>query len=298
MRGMTDRFVQFSLGITNAEEVQRRANSGINIGGGLTASPLETALRYNAADGLREETVFGTSFLFFQPVYNVRPLNMLQMFEEASTKFPGAQGRQVTLNARTTDGANVAATNAALAALETADARGLVNLRGTGVRDAGAGFVSQLLSYRTDGTYKSGNDSVSLTRAQLVADAQAGDVVMTFTAQLRSGYGTVAEPLLSPGTGGCTDCGDPAIPQIVAAAPANPPAFSVTGVDVAAGATLFVDGQPATGTVGCTGAGFGQCSIDLAVKPAAGLHVVQVQNGAGPLSNELPLCVGDAAGCR
>jgi YVTN family beta-propeller protein len=298
MRGMTDRFVQFSLGITAAEEVQRRANNGLNIGGGLSSSPLEAALRYDAADGLREETVFGTSFLFFQPVYNVRPLNILQMFEEASTKFPGAQGRQVTLNARTTGPALLAATNAALAGLETADARGLVNLRGLGMRRAGAGFTTQLLSYRADGTFKNANDSLSLTRAQLVAEAQAGDLVMTFTAQLRSGYGTVAEPLLSPGAGGCGDCGDPAIPHVTAAAPADPPAFSVTGVDVAAGAALFVDGQPATGTVGCTGAGFGQCSVDLAVTPAAGLHVVQVQNPAGPLSNELPFCVGAAAGCR
>ena len=121
---------------------------------------------------------------------------------------------------------------------------------------------------------------------------------MTFTAQLRSGYGTIAEPLLSPGTGGCTGCGDPAIPNILATAPANPPAFNATGVAIAAGATLFVDGQPATGTVSCTGTGVGQCSIDLAVKPAAGLHVVQVQNPAGPLSNELPVCVGNATGCR
>ena len=294
MRGMTDRFVQFSLGITNAEEVQRRANSGLNIGGGLTSSPLEASLRYNAADGLREETVFGTSFLFFQPVYNVRPLNMLQMFEEASTQFPGAQGRQVTLNQRTTSAANLAATNALLTSLETADARGLVNLRASGVRNG----TPIVFSYRSDGTWKSGNDSVSLTHAQLVAEATAGSTLLTVTAALRSGYGTVPQPLLSPGTGGCTDCGDPAIPQIAAAAPANPPAFSVTGVDVAAGATLFVDGQPAAGAAGCTGTGFGQCSLDLAVKPADGLHVVQVQNGAGPLSNELPVCVGDAAGCK
>ena len=78
----------------------------------------------------------------------------------------------------------------------------------------------------------------------------------------------------------------------------NPPAFSVTGKDIAPFATLFVDGQPAAGTMTCTGTGIGECSIDLAVKPANGLHVVQALNAAGPLSNELPVCVGDAAGCR
>jgi YVTN family beta-propeller protein len=299
MRGLTDRFVQFSLGLTAAEEIQRFANNGISFQG-FTAAPLEPSLRYSAADGMREETVLGAAFLAFEPVYGMRPLNILQMLEEASTQFPGAQGRQVTLNQRTTNASNLAATNALLGSLETADTRGLVNLRVTGVRNAGAGFVPQLLSFRPDGTYKSGNNAVSLTRAQLVAEAQAGNLVMTITAHLRSGYGTVPEPLLSPGTGGCTGCGDPAIPQITAAAPANPPAFNATGVDVQAGATVFVDGQPAAAgsTVSCTGTGLGQCSIDLATKPAAGLHVVQVQNPNGPLSNELPICVGNATGCR
>jgi YVTN family beta-propeller protein len=297
MRGLTDRFLQFSIGPTAAEEIQRAANNGINFQG-IVASPMEAAIRYNAADGLREETVLGTAFLAFQPVYGMRPQNILQMLEEASTQFPGAQGRQVTINQRTTNGGNLAATTALIAALETADTRGLVNLRGTGVRDVGAGFASQVFSFRSDGTYKNNNDSVSLTRAQLIAEAQAGDLVVTFTAALRSGYGFVPQPLLSPGTGGCTGCGDPAIPNIPAAAPADPPAFNATGVDVAVDATLLVDGQPAAGTLTCTGTGVGDCSIDLAVKPANGLHVVQARNGAGPLSNELPICVGNATGCR
>ena len=42
----------------------------------------------------------------------------------------------------------------------------------------------------------------------------------------------------------------------------------------------------------------GPVSIDLDATPAAGLHLVQVQNPAGPISNELPICVGAAANCN
>jgi YVTN family beta-propeller protein len=285
---------------TNQGGIANQPDTCADSDAGCHALPLGTVTNSATLGAFEAPTMRGMTdrFLAFQPVYGMRPLNILQMFEEASTQFPGAQGRQVTVNQRTTNGGNIAATTALINALEVSDTRGLVNLRGVGVRDAGAGFVAQVFSFRSDGLYKNNNDSVLLTRAQLISEAQAGDLVMTFTAALRSGYGSAAEPLLSPGTGGCTGCGDPAIPQIAAAAPANPPAFTATGVDVASGATLFVDGQPATGTVSCTGTGVGQCSIDLAVKPANGLHVVQVQNPSGPMSNELPVCVGDAAGCR
>ena len=43
---------------------------------------------------MREESrCFGAAFLAFQPVYGMRPLNILQMLEEASTQFPGRAGR-------------------------------------------------------------------------------------------------------------------------------------------------------------------------------------------------------------
>jgi hypothetical protein len=70
MRGKTDRFLQFSLGPTGAEELQVQANAGFNAFG-FVASPLEPAIAYSAAAGLREETVFGTAFLAFQPVYGI-----------------------------------------------------------------------------------------------------------------------------------------------------------------------------------------------------------------------------------
>jgi hypothetical protein len=90
--------------------------------------------------------------------------------------------------------------DALLADLATADTRGLVNLRGRGTRDAGAGFQRLLLSYRPDDTFKDSDDAVSRTQADVIAEAQAGNLVMTFTAALRSGYGTTQfpQPLLKP----------------------------------------------------------------------------------------------------
>ncbi|RIL06421.1 MAG: hypothetical protein DCC71_06840 [Proteobacteria bacterium] len=304
MRGLPDRVLQFSLGATNPRDVLLQANAGF---GGLGVGPLEAPIQFSANQGYREITTFGSAFLIFQPVYATRPLHMFQMFEEASTGFSGAQSRQVQLNVRTTTGGALAETDTLLAALELADTRGLVNLRVVGVRDAGSGPQFLRLSFRNDGTYKNGSDGLSLTRAQLIAEAQAGATVMTATAALRSRFGSAEapQPLLGACVSGCsTTTGDPALPNFTTGGSTNPPAFTVIGTDVRTDAQILVDGVPATGTIGC-GAGVsgdfcvnGNVSIDLAAKPAAGLHLVQVQNPQGPLSNELPLCVGTSTNCN
>ena len=301
MRGMTDRFLQFSLGPTFVRELELQANAGIGV---IGVAPLEAPLQWSASQGAREITTFGGAFAIFQPVYNTRPLDIWQMFEEASTGFSGAQARQVQLNTRTTSGGGLAQTETLMAALELADTRGLVNLRAVGVRDAGAGFIPQTLSYRSDGTYKNAPQSLSLTHAQLVAAAQAGTTIMTLTGALRSKFGAAPQPLLGACVSGCSaTTGDPALPNFTIGA-GDPPAFTVVGTDVRSDAAIFVNGSPATGTIGC-GAGMtgsfcnnGNVSLDLAVKPPTGLNLVQVQNPFGPLSNELPICVGTSADCN
>ena len=38
--------------------------------------------------------------------------------------------------------------------------------------------------------------------------------------------------------------------------------------------------------------------VGLAAVPAAGLHLLQIQNGDGPISTEVPFCVGpNISGC-
>ncbi len=310
MRGMTDRFLQFSLGPTGPVEMQAQASIDTTItiqGFSLVVAAVHETVRWDATQGYREIGTFGTAFLLFNPAYAVVPLPIFQMFEEASTGYTGAIGRQVELNTRTTGGGALLETDTLLAALELADTRGLANLRAVGVRNAGSGFAPDAFSFRSDGTYKNDVESVSLTRAQLVAEAQAGTSILTATASLRSGQqvpGTgVPQPLLAIGTGsGVT--GDPPLPVFASGGSANPPAFTALGTDVRTDAVVFVDGAPATATVTCS-AGItgsfcnnGNVSIDLAVKPATGLHLLQVLNPTGPLSNELPLCVGTQLECR
>lgn len=305
MRGMTDRYLQFSLGLTFVRDMETQANAGISIPP-ITAQGLETPIRWSATQGPREITTFGTAFLLFEPVYNVRPLDIWQMVEEASTGYSGAQGRQVQLNTRTTAGGALAQTETLLAALELADTRGLVNLRVAGVRDGGSGLAPILLSYRSDATYKNNTQTITLTHAQLVAEAQAGTTIVTVTGALRSKFGTAEspQPLLGACVAGCsTVTGDPELPNFATGA-GDPPAFTVVGTDVRSDALVFVNGAPATGTIVCN-AGLngtfcedGSVSVDLAVKPPTGLNFVQVQNPSGPLSNELPICVGTATNCN
>jgi hypothetical protein len=311
MRGMTDRFLQFSLGPTGPVEMQAQAsvNTTITLQGiPFTVNAMEAPIQWNAANGYREITTFGTAFLLFQIAYGTRPIDIFQMFEEASTGYSGAIGRQVELNTRTTtSGIALLETDTLLAALELADTRGLANLRVVGSRNFGSGLLPATFSFRSDGTYKNNEETVSLTRAQLVAEAQAGTSILTATAALRSGLQVpgigVPQPLLGIGTGlGVT--GDPPLPNFVSGGASDPPAFTAVGTDVRTNAVLFVDGAPATGTITCS-AGItgsfcnnGNVSIDLAATPAVGLHLVQVLNPTGPLSNELPLCVGTQIQCR
>jgi hypothetical protein len=298
MRGLTDRFVQFSLGVTSAEELMVQANAGFTLtiqGFTFTSAPLEPSIQWVPANGMSEGTTFGVAFGVFEPVYGVRPLRIFQMAEEASTGYSGSLARQVTLNSTTTNGGALAATEAIVSRLETADTRGLVNLRGTGLR-SGAPVV---LSY-TGGAYKI-SSSTSISHAQLIAEAQAGTTLVTLTGALRKHHGSAdaPQPLLDVGISATNN--DPPVPWLDQGSPANPVPFTITGTDVRSDATLFLDGAPAAGATltclsGVTGSfctnGPNNVSIDLASKPAFGLHVLQVLNDSGPLSNELPVCVG------
>jgi len=282
MRGMTDRFLQFSIGPTNAEEIQVLANAGVPF---LGVSPLEAPIQWDPANkGFQEITTFGVAFAAFEPVYGVRPLDIFQMFEEASTGFSGALGRQVTLNTRTTNGGLAAATEALLAALEAADTRGVVNLRGEGQRSG----ASVSISFK-DPSYKVGG--VSLTRAQLLAEAQAGTLLATLTAQLRGAVTEeVPQPLIAPvgaqcGTGnGAT--GDPALP--------TGSSFQLDAAHVAVTHVVFLNGQPTSATIQDLGASACQQAATQRIQISGltrtgGLDILQIRNEAGLLSNELPL---------
>jgi len=289
MRGMTDRFLQFSIGPTNAEEMLVVANAGFT-GIPLTIDPLEPSILWNPAVGFREITTFGAAFGVFQPVYNTRPLNMFQMFEEASTGHSGATGRQVTLNTRTTGGALLAPTDALLLDLEAADLRGVVNLRGVGLRSGSSVVISYLSG---TGEYQVGG--LKLTHAALVAEAQVGTTSATLTAHLRSSTSEdTGQPLLAPigancGTGtGAT--GDPALP--------TGSSFQLESKYVTATDTVFVNGQPTAATITVNGPAtsctaiqgrIGTELVTISGLSGSGTRLLQVKNASGLLSNEVPL---------
>jgi len=292
MRGMTDRFLQFSGGFTNPQEILDAVAPLTNLG----------VIPWNPAQGLDELVVFSAGFPAFNPVYNVLPQDMFEMFEEASTGQSGAIGRQLSLNARATDAGHLAGTTSLLAALESADARGAVNLRGYGVRNAGGGFFRIQLSFKSElGLYDAG-DGLSFARAELLADAQSGALVLELTAELREGVGNPGfqQPLISTQATGTGATGDPPLPVLPAGNP-----MTLRGVTVRGDAVVLVDGQPVAATVGCVGGSFAPVycsssvlSVNLAAIPANGMHLLQLQNPTGPLSDEMPICVGPVAGCK
>ena len=73
MRGMTDRFLQFFGGFTSPQEVLDTVAPFTNLG----------VIPWKPAVGLDELTVFAGTFVAFQPLYNVFPTALWQMFEEA-----------------------------------------------------------------------------------------------------------------------------------------------------------------------------------------------------------------------
>ena len=310
MRGLNDRFLQFSLGLTAVEEFLAFANVGLSAIPpflNFDLPPLEPSIQWDPNEGFQEITTFGTAFLLFDPVYRVRPIDMFQMLEEASTGFSGSFARQVTLNQTTTSGGNLADTEAIMNQLEDADVDGLVNLRAEGVRNN----VKTVLSYRAlTGMYKSGN--LELSHADLINEAVAGTSVLTLTGALRENVGaaTHPQPLLAQDGTGSGVTGDPPLPNMSSGGPSNPPAFTVVGVDVRTDAVILVDGVVVDGSVSCGETTVGDfCAdggdsdstidvdIDLDDRPSTGTHLLQVQNPGGPLSNELPLCVGNANNC-
>src|SRR5262245_27256492 len=286
MRGITDRFVQFSAGVTAVRDVLQAVTA---ISG--------TEVPWNPANGFDELTTWAVPFgsptnvIAFRQVYNVRAFNVFQMIEEMSNGQSGALGRQVTLNLRSTTGSAATATGAVLSALETADLDGLVNLAGSGTRNG----ASVRLSFRSDGTYQGGG--LVLTHAQLMAEAAQGKTVVTLTASQRAGVNaaTVQPTIWVDAVGDFFLDGRPNLPIV---ASGNPAPFTLNAGNIQANAKVYVDGNPValdqpitcmSGTFNptCTGPQI-QINIATPIDPP-GLHLLQVQNPDGLLTNELPL---------
>jgi hypothetical protein len=165
----------------------------------------------------------------------------------------------------------------------------VVNLRGDGVFDS----TPVTITYDSDaGLYQVGGSSLS--RAQLESEVDAGDLrgLLTAFLPLNFGTGTHPQPVIAPPAGS----GSTGNPDLDFSDP-----LPVIGTGVRVDAIVFVDGLPVGGSVSCTAIGDlcidGGMSIDFASGLSNGMHLVQLQNPKGPLSNEVPVCQGPAGGC-
>ena len=300
MRGMTDRWLHFSIGITNPEEVLEAVKTPqiINIPGiPIPIQAPATVAPFDPAEGMDELVTFAAAFAIFQPVYGKGPLDMFQMFEEASTGHSGALGRQVTLNSVTTTTPEQTGTEAIWDELEQADADGKVRLIARGLMNGG--FNNFDYDAGAD-NYVSG--AVTFTRADLLTAAQGGNAVLTLTANLPANVGNddYRQALLSVrGTGGGAT-GNPDLPVL----PGDNP-MELRGIDVRSDAQILVDGEVVAGSITCDPpGGFSpyceseNIDVTLTVVPPDGFHLLQVQNPDGPLSVEMPFCVGSVASCQ
>jgi YVTN family beta-propeller protein len=282
MRGLNDRFLQFSGGFTIPEELLD-----------LVAALGYGVIPWDPNEGFDEKVVFSAAFPAFNTAYNVLPDDMFEMFEEAATTTSGALGRGLTLNQDTDTAANLAL----LDDLEAAHERGVVTLFGEGVH-----FGKKVtVAYAGGGMWKVGSNTQ--TRALVEQEVAGGWLRFTITAHLPLNVGQPEhpQPLISmaPGTGAT----DSDFPQLTGGTAGNP--MTLVGLDVREDARILWDGQPDGGSVNCGGGGSfaplctsQQVVVSLAGSYGNGLHLLQLQNGDGPISNELPVCVGNLNGCE
>ncbi len=289
MRGIPDRFLLFSAGVTLVEEQLQASNPSSPF-----FNPDQTDVDWTPELGFDElaswAQAFGTPAQegAFRGTYKADTFDVFQMTEEASTGHSGAVGRQLTLNTRTVnDPTLLAEINATLDVLEQADTDGAIALLGEGERNG-----SDATANWTAGEYRVGG--ATLSRAALVAEAANGTTLVTLTARLPAAVSPgIAQPALAvPAVDpvlGIIDGGRPDLPVL-------PGPMDVDGLHVLSGAAIFVDGQKADGTVTCIGGSFSptcdsdRVQITLTSPPtASGVHLLQLQNPQGLLSNELPI---------
>lgn len=304
MRGLTDRFQQFSLSPTSAEEVLLGLNDGttVNFMGFDVGIPENAFGDWSRSMGLEETFTFGAAFTIFDPAYGVGPLDLFQLFEETSTGHSGTLGRQVTLNADTTSGGELAGTEALLDELEDAAGRGVVVVQGRALE----GNLEKYIQYRPDtDDYEIGGNALS--RSALLSEAQSGAILATLTAELPAGVSESSpQPLVAPpgancGTAPGNSTGDPGFLEMEVGQSST--TLSLEAAHVTGDARVFLDGQPRPGADVTLTGGSPVCGaeavtpdpieLDLGTVPAEGVYALQVQTPDGLLSNELPLIVLD-----
>jgi len=245
---------------------------------------------YEPAVGMTERGQFmGTFEAVFHLAYGVRGAAMWQYFSEMSVGLPGLVGRQVSLDADTADDPHTLAT---LELMRQYAVEGRISLvarnRALGTRRFEQG------RWRLAGA----QPGEGITTAELIAGAQAQGGVYTVTAELPPGVrigGADRQILLDV---------DPDARAREMASEIRPlpiPEPSAAGGDtirlgaqnVERGARVLIDGELCNacvwrpGVAPETGAPVVDIQLGVALEP--GVHVVQMLNPQGWMSNEMPI---------
>ncbi|MDJ0789559.1 MAG: hypothetical protein QNK05_22425 [Myxococcota bacterium] len=285
IRGLWDRSLIFSNGLMNSEEGLALLQDCADGVGPLdpceaTILPPSGEQVWDPAIGMTERgTLMGSFSPFFSNLYGVPAQGIWALVNEMSVGYPGLLGRQLELATADDD-------TAAANALEDAAVQGKIELlaslgqTGTWSFDPARGLW--------DGP------TLGLTRSELVSLAQSTQQVITLTAHAPIAVeADTPQPLLWPDPPGSF----PLIPVLNAGAAET---FTVAQKYLTDGAVLLVNGSVCGG-----------CSITLLPPAAPGepelaeifmdaappgappvaLHVIQAQNPAGRVSNELPIAV-------
>jgi hypothetical protein len=326
-RGMWDRWINFSNGITTTQEVltaMQACADGIEpatktipfpfgppgstievsgdpcnleapeltnlLGFQFAQLPFPSGARiYDPAVGMTERGSFLSSFeMVFSLAYGLRGERIWEYQTEMSVGLPGLAGRQLELTAAN---ASDAATGQRLAQIEDAARLGKVTAV---VRGAGLGEMR--FDRASSGWLQPGGQTIS--GADLRGLVQGLGDVATVTAELPDNIsigGADRQPLLDvdPDLRAAEVVGDaPSIPKPAQFASAT---FRLGAQYVEPQAKVLVNGLPC-GTcsfVPVTAPATSKSAIDFTLDPGlpAGVHVIQVLNPNGWASNEMPICV-------
>jgi len=314
-RGLWDRHILFSDGLMSSygflqmaqdcangiEPVQNPATAGLISGDPCNLrSPIGIPLAqlpfpshahiFDPAEGITERGAFLATFEgVFSLAYGVRGDRIWEFQVEMGTGLPGLTGRQVSVTSAT---ANDPDTIAQVGQLEQATTDGKI------VAIARAPELQELRFDPATQLWRNHSGRIGVTSAQLRDDAARGERTYTLTAALPSGItggGPDRQPLLdidpdvkaaeiALGVGQA-----PHIPKPIAGVPNS---FVVGVKYVEPGAQVLVDGAV------CTGCGLQlvtahngdpAAEVSLSQGLSAGMHVIQVHNPGGWVSNELPV---------
>jgi YVTN family beta-propeller protein len=239
-----------------------------------------------ASFGMPEQFIWRLSWGFrerFDPVWD--------MVVEGSTGFSGSFGRGLTLSQTTAD---ASLTSDLLDALEQSAREEAIVLQAEGALSEGASVTSVQLHFDPSlagGRYVERNDDPdSFSRGELVALANAGDLVATFTG--RAGLNVdVDHPQPALWTQGSMSLQSG--PQRFPTLSVDDKTMTMSGRHIEEGARVIVDGRRVAGSVSCQSGELPLCSflspveVQLPSIPGPdGIHFLQVQNPDGLVSND------------